>query len=269
MKRPLFLISLLALAVALIAGCAPRPTPAPTKAPPAVAAQPTAEPTAVPAAATAEPPTIAPEPTATPKPLASKEGTLTIWIDAARVPMIESLGAKFEEKYGVPVAVQELGFGDVRDQLKIAGPAGEGPDIIIGAHDWLGELASNGLLEPLDLGDKAKLIDPVAIKAFTYDGKLYGLGYNVEAIALIYNKDLVPEPPKTWDELKAIANSSRMRKRSTRATSCSRATPITPIPSSPALAATSLAATRRGTIIPKIWGSTAPVLRQPRGSSIT
>lgn len=207
MKRSLFLISVVALLVALTAGCAP--TPAPTKAPiepqAAVAASPTVQPTAVPATATPVPDPATPAPAPTEKPLASKEGTLTIWIDQARVPMIENLGEKFEEKYGVAVAVQELGFGDVRDQLKIAGPAGEGPDIIIGAHDWLGELVSNGLLEPLDLGDKATQVDPVAIKAFSYGGKLYGLGYNVEAIALIYNKDLVPQPPKTWDELKAIA----------------------------------------------------------------
>ncbi|MDT8305819.1 MAG: maltose/maltodextrin ABC transporter substrate-binding protein MalE [Anaerolineae bacterium] len=138
-------------------------------------------------------------------PLASEEGTLTIWVDGGRVEIMQSLGEQFEAEYGVGVAVQELGFGDVRDQLKIAGPAGEGPDIIIGAHDWLGELVSNGLLTPLDLGDKAENFDPVALQAFTYEGELYGLPYNTEAVALYYNRDLVPEPPQTWEELKEIA----------------------------------------------------------------
>lgn len=165
-------------------------------------------PTPAPATATATTaPTVAASPTATPKPtgIKSKEGTLTIWVDGARTKMVADLGKKFTDKYKVPVVVQELGFGDIRDQLKIAGPAKEGPDIIIGAHDWLGELVSNGLVETIDLGDKAKNLDPVALKGFTYDGKLYGLPYLVEAISLIYNKDLVPTPPKTWDELKAIA----------------------------------------------------------------
>lgn len=141
------------------------------------------------------------------KPLASEEGTLTIWVDGGRVEIMQTLGEQFEAEYGVPVAVQELGFGDVRDQLKIAGPAGEGADIIIGAHDWLGELVANGLLTPLDLGDKAESFDPVALRAFTFDGELYGLPYNTEAIALYYNQDLVPEPPETWEELKDIARS--------------------------------------------------------------
>lgn len=168
-----------------------------------------------PAPSSAAPTTAAPTPTATPaqspsptpKPtgIKSKEGTLTIWVDGARVKMVTDLGKQFTEKYKVPVVVQELGFGDIRDQLKIAGPAKEGPDIIIGAHDWLGELVANGLIEPLDLGAKAQNVDPVALKGFTYDGKLYGLPYLVEAVSLIYNKDLVPTPPKTWDELKAVA----------------------------------------------------------------
>jgi len=144
-------------------------------------------------------------PTATTPPLASTEGTLTIWADELRAKVLEKIGKDFEAKYSVPVRVQQLGFGDIRDQLKVAGPAGEGPDILIGAHDWLGTLVTNGLLSEIDLGDKAQNIDPVALKGFSYEGKLYGLPYAVEAVALYYNKDLVPNPPATWDELKTVA----------------------------------------------------------------
>jgi arabinogalactan oligomer / maltooligosaccharide transport system substrate-binding protein len=144
-----------------------------------------------------------PEPTVTP--MASVEGTLTIWSDADRVDVLTELGRQFTEQYNVPVAVQEMAFGDIRDQLRISGPAGEGPDIIVGAHDWLGELVANGLIEPLDLGNLSENFDPVAIEAFTYDGQLYGVPYAVESVALIYNRDLVPEPPQTWEELKEIA----------------------------------------------------------------
>ena len=179
---------------------AEQPTAAPTTAATTAA---TAAATAAPTTAATTAATTAPTPTVTP--LASKEGTLTIWVDTDRVKVVTDLSKEFTAKYNVPVAVQEMGFGDIRNQLKIAGPAGEGPDIIIGAHDWLGELVTNGLLEPLDLGNKAASFDPVAIKAFTYNGKLYGMPYAVENVALIYNKDLVPTPPATWDELKATA----------------------------------------------------------------
>jgi len=136
---------------------------------------------------------------------ASKEGVLTLWVSKAAVPAITNVSADFTAKYGVQVAVQELEFGSIRDDLKTAGPAGEGPDIIVGAHDWLGELVANGLIQPLDLGDKASSFDPVSVKAFTYDGKVYGMPYGLEAVALIYNKDLVPTPPTTWAELETMA----------------------------------------------------------------
>jgi maltose/maltodextrin transport system substrate-binding protein/arabinogalactan oligomer/maltooligosaccharide transport system substrate-binding protein len=119
------------------------------------------------------------------------------------------LGADFEAATGQPVAVYQVGFGDIRDRLQLYGPTGEGPDIIIGAHDWLGQLATNGLVEPLDLSSVSGDVDPVALGAFTYDAgngaEVYGLPYAAEAIALYYNPDLVPTPPTTWDELIQIA----------------------------------------------------------------
>ena len=74
-----------------------------------------------------------------------------IWADDTRKPVIEEIATTFAEENGITVAVQELEFGQIREQLSLAAPAGDGPDIVIGAHDWLGELVSNGVLEPLDL----------------------------------------------------------------------------------------------------------------------
>lgn len=136
--------------------------------------------------------------------LASTPGELLIWADDTRVPVMEILGAQFAEEYGVPVIVQELGFGDIRSNLAVAGPAGEGPDIIVGAHDWLGELIVNGLIEPIDLA-AAGDFEQVTLDAFMWGEDLYGVPANYEAIGLIYNKALVPEAPETWEEMRAIA----------------------------------------------------------------
>lgn len=144
-------------------------------------------------------------PTATPTPLPSVEGTLTIWVNTERAPIIEAAGKTFSAKYNIPVRVQTMGFGDLRTNFNISAPAGNGPDILAGAHDWIGELYNNGLLAPIDLGAKAKSFDPVGLKAFTYDGKLVGVPYQVEAVTMYYNKDLMPTPPKTWDEFKTLA----------------------------------------------------------------
>lgn len=133
------------------------------------------------------------------------QGSLVIWADDTRAPILEELGAAFEAEFGVPVVVQELGFGDIRDNFKTAGPAGEGPDIIIGAHDWLGELVVNGLLAPIDLGDMEESFLPAAVQAFVYEGELYGVPYATENVAFVYNPELVETPPATWDEVKTVS----------------------------------------------------------------
>jgi maltose-binding protein MalE len=131
--------------------------------------------------------------------------SLLIWADDTRAPVIQDLGKSFEDEYGVTLTVQQLGFGDIRDQLKIAGPAGEGPDVIIGAHDWLGELVTNGLLAEVDLGDAVKDFAPTAIQALTWDGKLYGVPYAIENVGFFYNTDLVPTAPATFDEVVTVS----------------------------------------------------------------
>jgi len=137
---------------------------------------------------------------------ASVPGKILIWCDETRAPVLEEVGKEFTAKYNVPVEVQEVGFGDIRSKLTTAGPAGEGADLIIGPHDWIGELIENGLLEPISLFTelRSKFV-PVSLEAFTYGGKLYGLPYATESVALFYNKDLVPEPPATFEELITIA----------------------------------------------------------------
>jgi arabinogalactan oligomer/maltooligosaccharide transport system substrate-binding protein len=148
--------------------------------------------------------TEAPAEEAAPAP-AGDGPTLTIWADDTRSPVLEELGTAFEEEYGVQIVVTQKAFGSIRDDLKVAGPAGEGPDIIIGAHDWLGELVENGLLAEVDLGDAADQFLPAAVQAFTYDGVLYGMPYATENVAFVYNTDVVPEPPTTWDEVTELS----------------------------------------------------------------
>jgi maltose/maltodextrin transport system substrate-binding protein/arabinogalactan oligomer/maltooligosaccharide transport system substrate-binding protein len=137
-------------------------------------------------------------------PLAAQEEGLTVWVDETRAPVMENLGAAFEEEFGIPLTVVQLGFGDIRDQCITACPAGEGPDLFIGAHDWLGQLVTNGLLAEADLPeDLAAQFVPAALEAFTYEGVLYGVPYATENVAFFRNTDLVPEAPETWDDVRA------------------------------------------------------------------
>ena len=133
--------------------------------------------------------------------IAGGGSVIRIWADNTRLPALRAVEANFEEEYGVELLLEQVGFGDIRRLITTAGPAGEGPDIIVGAHDWLGELVSGGILAPIDLGDKAEEFAPVALQAFTYQGDLYGMPNATENVALFINTDLVSECPATWTDV--------------------------------------------------------------------
>lgn len=132
---------------------------------------------------------------------ASVPGELLIWTDGERAPVLTEIAKQFVTEYGVKVKIQELPFGDIRDNMTVVAPTGEGPDIIIGAHDWLGQLVTDGLIEAMDLEDESLFLE-AGLDAFTWGGKHYGIPYAIESIGLFYNKDLAGENgPASFEEL--------------------------------------------------------------------
>ncbi|GCE75492.1 sugar ABC transporter substrate-binding protein [Cellulomonas biazotea] len=137
---------------------------------------------------------------------AANAGTLTVWVDDTRSGPVKEVASVFEEEKGVTVKLVQKDFGDIRDDFISQAPTGQGPDVVVGAHDWLGKLVQNGVVAPVELGDKAADFLPVSTQAMSYEGTLYGLPYSVENIALVKNKSLVAEAtPATFDELVAQA----------------------------------------------------------------
>ena len=116
-----------------------------------------------------------------------------MWVDAERSPALKDITAKFKEETGIEVKLVVKDFAAVRDDFITQVPTGKGPDIIVGPHDWLGKFVQNGVVAPVELGDKAGLRRSPPIKAMTYDGTVYGVPYAIENIALLRNTDLVPD----------------------------------------------------------------------------
>ncbi len=93
--------------------------------------------------------------------------TLRIWADEQRAPVLNDLAADFLAEYNVELVVENI--SGIRDQFLVAAPAGEGPDIIVVAHDQAAAIVASGLAAPVDLGDKVGDFTPEALKAFTYE----------------------------------------------------------------------------------------------------
>ena len=137
---------------------------------------------------------------ATSESAAPAAGSLTIWVDETRIDAFKALGEDFVSASGVALDVVQKPTADIKTDFVAQAPTGEGPDMIVGANDWTGELVSNGLISPIELGDKGKLADNT-IAAFQYDGALYGVPYAVENIALVRNNKILQDTPDTFDAL--------------------------------------------------------------------
>jgi maltose/maltodextrin transport system substrate-binding protein len=135
---------------------------------------------------------------------AAETGKLLIWINGDKgYNGLQKVGDEFAKKTGVQVTVEHP--EDAPGKFQQAAAAGKGPDIWIWAHDRIGEWIAGGLLQPLSPSKKVQAeIDPLAWKAFNVGGKTWGYPISIEAVALVYNKDLVPVPPKSFEEVIAL-----------------------------------------------------------------
>ena len=128
------------------------------------------------------------------------DADLVIWTDDLKAPAIRGIAEQFGEENDITVDVQVVS-ADLQANFVTANTASNGPDIVVGAHDWIGNLVQNGAIDPLQITtEDLSGYGDVAVQATTYDGQLYGLPYGIEALALYRNTDLAPTAPASLDE---------------------------------------------------------------------
>jgi len=143
-----------------------------------------------------------------------EEGKLVIWINGDKgYNGLAEVGKKFEKDTGIKVTVEHP--DKLEEKYPQVAATGDGPDIIFWAHDRFGGYAQSGLLAEIspDKAFKDKLF-PFTWDAVTFNGKLIGYPVAVEALSLIYNKDIIKEAPKTWEEIPALDKELRAKGKS-------------------------------------------------------
>jgi multiple sugar transport system substrate-binding protein len=124
---------------------------------------------------------------------------------------------EYEDLTGVHVEMQSVDFENFFTEIMLRHTAGNDPDMIHVNAMWIPELVAtaNMLAEPpkyIQDDVKANFTAPT-VAGSTYLYKIWGYPTEFESWALVYNKKLLAEagysqPPKTWDELKTIANAT-------------------------------------------------------------
>ncbi|MFC6332861.1 extracellular solute-binding protein [Paenibacillus septentrionalis] len=151
-------------------------------------------------------PTSTPEGSDETSNLPEKPAELKVWADdtADKLAALETITNKYTEQTGIPVKITPIAMNDQIQALSLDGPAGNGPDLFY--QPGIGSLSVQGLVQPMEISDEVRAdFTEDALGALSYDGHLYGMPFVVETYALLYNKALIPEAPKTIAELEKLA----------------------------------------------------------------
>jgi arabinogalactan oligomer/maltooligosaccharide transport system substrate-binding protein len=145
------------------------------------------------------------EETATDTP-AGPAGEATLWYarsDAEAKTLKENIAA-FNEQSRHSAKGSDL--ADLQKKLTSAIPAGQGPQAFGWAHDLAGDYFERGFLS--DQSDQLDVsldnFTETAQAAATYEDNTIGLPFSAETVGLLYNRELVDEPPETLSEMKSI-----------------------------------------------------------------
>lgn len=141
-------------------------------------------------------------PSTAPSTPAAQSAKLVVWVDGSRAPAVKEIGKQFStDNPGVTIDVVTKNFADIGPQFSTQVPSGKGPDIAVTPHDGIGNFIKSGVVAPIELGDLATQLAPLAVSAFSQDGQCYGLPYSIENIGLVRNNALSKEIPQTWEDL--------------------------------------------------------------------
>lgn len=138
---------------------------------------------------------------------ASAKKTITISVDKGYKNYINDIKGKFEKDNNVKVVVKTKDALSTLDALKLDGPAGKAPDVMMAPFDRVGVLGKQGQLANVKL--VSGRYDSNAKKLVTLNGKQYGEPAVIETLVAYYNKDLISQAPKTFKDLEAISKDSK------------------------------------------------------------
>lgn len=134
-------------------------------------------------------------------------GSIKIQAGADEIPALQQVAETYTADTGVGVEfVQREINAQAISNFISQSPTGQAPDIIVSPHDNLGQLAANGVVAPVEMGERAQEFTENARDAVVYNGVSYGVPYAIENVALLRNNELTTEDPATFDELRAIGH---------------------------------------------------------------
>ena len=147
-------------------------------------------------------------------PAQANDKELLVWADETRGPNLTKVfAAKGDWVPGYKITVRSFSSFDALKEAVDKATDLTGPDIIVGANDWVPTGAKNGKLAPITL--------PASVRSrftannffdLSYKGKLYGVPLDINNVAMVYNEDLVKNAPRTLGEMVNYYKANKTKK---------------------------------------------------------
>jgi arabinogalactan oligomer/maltooligosaccharide transport system substrate-binding protein len=147
-------------------------------------------------------------------PAANAASEIVVWADESRGPnLTKVIAAKGDWVPGYTVKVVTFSSFDALKEAFDKATDATGPDIVVGANDWVPTGAKSGKLSPITLSAAVKArFNPTQLFDLTYKKSLYGVPIDVNNVAMIYNEKLVSSEPKTFGDMVSFYKANKSSK---------------------------------------------------------
>lgn len=116
---------------------------------------------------------------------------------------------QYKSSRGAKVELLKVPFSGLKQKMLVAGPAGQGPDLLISPHDWIGQLCIADLLAPIPDDLVGSDFYDIAKRCATYNRDIYALPLNLDCLVMARNTSLCPQKPTNLDQLVELAKKSQ------------------------------------------------------------
>lgn len=135
------------------------------------------------------------------------------WENESHQKLLDGIIQEFNgSQENITVQAKYVPFADFKKQLSIGATASELPDIVIIDNPDHAAYAAMGIFADITGKIDVSQYYDGPLNSCTLDGKLYGVPFGSNCLALFYNEDMLTaagcEVPTTWDELAAVAKAT-------------------------------------------------------------
>lgn len=141
-----------------------------------------------------------------------QKNEIVMWLvgTEAQAKTIMQMGEEFTKQTGIKVVCQAISWGDAHSKYLTAIAGDVTPDIGTMGLTWGMEFGNLGAMVdlkkefPQDVSGLEKKIFPGLLNSTQLGDSVYGVPFDLSEHIMYYRTDIVPQPPKTWDELLAV-----------------------------------------------------------------